>query len=434
MLIAHQAVSNRISQIKGNIGNTITITPAGFSGFSQVNNSLTTTQLAKVSTLPNVTNLDESLTDRLTTIGSTTPSFGNFGGSTTKTTTNNQTSLTSPITINLSGGAGHFFVSGGGTAPTSFTPPISITGTTDTTTLGTSNLTIVSGSALNGNSNTNDAMISKSMASKNNLKVGSTFTAYGTTMNVSGIFTVANDEAGAGTVVVSLPTEQRLSAQSGDVTSALATVNSLDNLDSATTAIKNTLGSSADVTSAQTEANNTVAPLNSVKTISVYSLVGAVIAGGLITLLTMVMIVRERRREIGVIKAIGASNLKVMTQFASEAITLTILGAVVGIIIGVAAGNPITKLLINNSTNSTTSTAAGGFTRGAGFGGGTDRFTTGGRGVGGLRNDITNIHAVIGWDIIIYGILAAIVIAIIGSAFVSFFIARIRPAEVMRTE
>ncbi len=280
------------------------------------------------------------------------------------------------------------------------------------------------------------------MAAKNNLKVGSTFTAYGKTLTVSGIFTVgSSDEAGAGTVIVSLPTEQSLSGQTGDITSAVVTVDSLDNLDSVTSAIKNDLGSAADVTSAQTEANNTVAPLNSVKTISLYSLIGAVIAGGLITLLTMVMIVRERRREIGVIKAIGASNVKVMTQFAAEAVTLTLMGAVVGIIIGVAAGNPITKLLITNSSSSTTSTAAagaggGGFRAGGGggFGGGTGRFTAGGRGIGGVRSDITNIHAVIGWDIIIYGIVAAIVIAVIGSAFVSLLIARIRPAEVMRTE
>ena len=48
----------------------------------------------------------------------------------------------------------------------------------------------------------------------------------------------------------------------------------------------------------------------------------------------MVMVVRERRREIGVFKAIGASNIKIMSQFIAEAVTLTFLGMLAGIIIG----------------------------------------------------------------------------------------------------
>ena len=105
MLVAYQAVGQKINSVKSSVGNTITITPAGFSGFSQVNNSLTTDQLSKVSSLPHVTNVDETLTDRLTTIGSSTQSFG---GLSSTSSANNKTSLTSPVTINL-----HKFVGGG---------------------------------------------------------------------------------------------------------------------------------------------------------------------------------------------------------------------------------------------------------------------------------------------------------------------------------
>jgi putative ABC transport system permease protein len=280
-------------------------------------------------------------------------------------------------------------------------------------------------------------MISQKMANKNSLKVGSTFTAYGTTLTVSGIFTVNGNQADANTVVVSLPSEQRLSDQSGDVTSAIATVDSLSNLNSAATAIKNTLGSSnADVTSSQTQANDTLQPLNSVKTISLYSVIGAVIAGGVIILLTMVMIVRERRREIGVIKAIGASNSRVIIQFMVEAVTFTILGAVIGLGIGVIGSSPVTKLLVNNSTTSTSSPApgAGAVTRGAGgFGGGFAR-TFSGNGAFNAGRTFHNLNAVVGWDIIIYGLGAAIVIAIVGSGIAAWMIAKVRPAEVMRTE
>jgi putative ABC transport system permease protein len=44
----------------------------------------------------------------------------------------------------------------------------------------------------------------------------------------------------------------------------------------------------------------------------------------------MLMIVRERRREIGVLKAIGSSNIRIVGQFVTEALTLTLAGSVIG--------------------------------------------------------------------------------------------------------
>jgi putative ABC transport system permease protein len=120
-----------------------------------------------------------------------------------------------------------------------------------------------------------------------------------------------------------------------------------------------------------------------------------------------------------VVKAIGASNLSIMAQFMVEAVTLTLLGAVIGIAAGVIAGNPITKMLVNNSTSSSTTTMMQG----------------GGRAVlRGVGNSVTNITANVGWDIILYGLGAAILIAVIGSSIASFFIAKVRPAEVMRAD
>jgi len=449
MLIARQAVNQKIQSVKNSIGNTITIAPAGFSSFSSVNNSLTTSELSKVSALPHVTGVTETLTDRLTTIGSTQPSFGNFGGGSSTNSNNGQTSLTSPTTFNTSrNGGGHFFYSGGAggstTAPTNFTPPITIAGTNNPTSLDGTSLTISSGKTINGSSSADDALISSAMASKNNLKVGSTFTAYGNTLTVVGIFKTSN-QADENNVIVSLPTEQSLSSQTGDVTSAVATVDSLDNLDSVTTAIKNTLGTSADVTSAEAQANATVQPLNSVKNVSLFSLIGAVIAGAVIILLNMIMIVRERRREVGVLKAIGASNIRIMVQFMTEAITFTLLGAVIGLIIGVVGGNPVTKLLVNNSTSSTsTSTTAGpGFGVTTSGGGSSSAPVIRSNAGGGIFNrvagrstvsSIKNIHTVIGWSILLDGLAAALVIALVGSALASVLISRIRPAEVMRAE
>jgi putative ABC transport system permease protein len=433
MLIARQAVVQKIAAVKGAIGNTVTITPAGFSGFSSVNNSLTTSQLAGISALPHVTGVTETLSDRLTTIGSSTPDFG-FGGR-ASSSTSGQTSLTSPVTINVNGNGGrrfHLFINGGGTLPSNFTPPVTITGTNNPQELNTltgSTATLSSGHYIDGSKDDNQALVSSEMASKNNLSVGSTFTAYSATLTVAGIFKTT-DRALQNEVVVSLPTEQAISGESGDVTNAVASVDSLDNLSSTSSAIQSKLGSSADVVSATQQADQAVSPLNSVKSIALFSLIGAVIAGAVIILLIMIMIVRERRREIGVLKAIGSSNARIMSQFMVEAVTLTVLGAVIGLVIGVAAGQPVTNMLVSNSSNSSVISSGGGPTH-------TFVRPTGGllnRGAGGIRNTLSDIHTNVGWSLILYGLASAIVIAIAGSAAASVLIARVRPAEVMRVE
>ena len=433
MLVAHKAVDQKINSVKASAGNTITISPAGFSNFSQVNNALTTTLLSKVSGLAHVTSLTETLTDRLKTIGSASAS--SFGAS---STSSNQTSLTSPVTINANSKRGLRAFTFGGLSgiPSNFSPPITITGTNNPYSLNSNNLSLSSGNFINGNLDNNQALVSTSMASKNNLKVGSTFTAYSATLTVAGIFSNNGNQSLGNNLIVSLPTEQSLSGQSGAVTSALATVDSEDNLASVTAAVKNVLGSSADVESAQDIANQTIQPLDSVSSVSMYSLIGAVVAGAVIILMIMIMITRERRREIGVLKAIGASNLKVVTQFVSEAVTFAVMAAVVGIIIGVAAASPITNTLVKNSSTSSTGTNFnGGFRTNARFGAANGpALLSGGQGLGKVRNEISNVKAEVGWSIIGYGFGAAIIIAVAGSSIAAWFIAKVRPAEVMRME
>ena len=75
----------------------------------------------------------------------------------------------------------------------------------------------------------------------------------------------------------------------------------------------------------------------------------------MIIFLSMLMIVRERRREIGVLKAIGSSNAKISWQFVSEALTLTGMAAVVGVVAGVILSNPVLDALVSSSS----STASG---------------------------------------------------------------------------
>ncbi len=426
MLVARQAVTDKITSVKSSVGNTVSISPAGVRGFDGGGNALTAADIAKVSSLSHVTSVTQSLSDRLTTSDTDLESAVEAGALGQRFNRGSGTTggdMPTPP-------AGDGTATDGTTATQSFTPPVTVIGATDpetalSTSQGGGTFTLTSGEVFAGDSSENVAVIGKGLAEKNSLTVGSTFQAYGQTIKVVAIYDAGNTFSN-NQVIMPLNTVQTLSEQADAVTSATLNVDSIDNVASVSSAASSALGDTADVTNASEQAESAVAPLENIQTISLYSLIGALIAGAAIILLTMVMIVRERRREIGVIKAIGASNLNVMTQFASEAVTFTVLGAIIGIVFGLVAGNPITQLLVNNSASSTASAAGG-----PGMGGGQGM---GGRGIGAVGRTVTNVTASVGVDIILYGLGVAILIAIVGSALASFFIAKVRPAEVMRAE
>lgn len=437
MLVARQAVQDKIASVKSSIGNTITVSPAGARGFEGGGNPLTTDDMNTISKTAHVTNVQQTLSDRLTTENTNLQSAIDAGAIGNRAQANSGVGFSAPA----GGGERGFNVQtndGSGAITRTFTPPVLITGVSDASsasTYGGNSVTFASGSAFDASKDENVAVVGKSIAEKNSLNVGSTFTAYGATVKVVGIYDAGNTFANNG-VFVPISTLQRLSAQPNTVSNAVVTVDSVDNLDAAVKAIETSLGTKADVVSNQDTAKTAVEPLESVKTISTYSVIGALMAGAIIILLTMMMIVRERRREIGVMKAIGSSNFKTVFQFVCEAVTLTFLGLIVGLIISVFASQPITKVLVNNST----STSSGGTVQIQGGAGGPTTVTGNGRralrAVGGnfaLRS-ADNIQASVGPSVLAYGIIVAFLIAVIGSAAPALLISKIRPAEVMRAD
>ncbi|MFA6588037.1 MAG: FtsX-like permease family protein [Patescibacteria group bacterium] len=409
MLLSLKTVQARIENVKSSIGNTIAVTPAGIRGFEGGGELLSKTDVENLASIPNIKKISQTLSDRLES---------------------QNTNLKSAIEAGTFGRRIQQEANDLPELPREITMPIMVTGTNDltsTSSLNVSKLDITSGSVFDVNTDQNIALIGTDLATKNNLKVDSTFKAYNKDIKVVGIFDGGNTFANA-TLFMPLKALQNLTSQTDQISNLIVQTDSIESVASVETALKSKLGDKVDIVSQQDSSVQAIEPLQNIKTISTYSLIGALIAGSVIIFLAMLMIVRERRREIGVLKAIGSSNIKIVSQFTVEAMVLTLMSSVIGVILGFIFSNPVLNMLVTNSQSNPTSVSASG----RGFGGAVMRI--GGGVMPGIQNTLRDIHAVVGYDIILYGLLAAILIAIIGSAIPAFFIAKIRPAEVMRSE
>lgn len=415
MLAARSAVNTRISEVKKNIGNTVTIAPAGARGFLGGGEALTTANLATVSGIAHVTSVNATIDAQLSST---------------------DTTLKSGIEAGTLGGRG-FRVFGStrtqnGTSsqpPADFTPPIFAIGTNNATYGGQnigSSITISSGQAIDATGTANEAVVGKAIAEKNSLTVGSTFTAYSTKISVVGIYDAGNTFSN-NSVIFPLATLQKISSQTDQVTALVANVDSVDNLATTTNAISSALGTKADVTSSEDSVKESIKPLENIRTITATSLVGALVAASVITLLTMVMVVRERRKEIAILKSIGASDTSVMAQFMTESVVVSLFGSVIGLVLGFVLSNPILKALLTSSEG--TATTIGGPVEG---GPRVARIAVGG--FRAAQSAVRDLQAVVDWHLIVYGLGAALLVAIIGSAIPVWMIGRVRPAEVLRGE
>lgn len=428
MLVALSGVNTKIEEVKASAGTAITITPAGVSGFDGGGDPLTTDQVDIITNTDNIVSVSSSLSDQLGEDDTNLESaleLGSFGqrqqrfDSSSTPSTSTEDSNNTPTNM------------------PSMTSRTTVTGTTDPSSVSTSGgeLTLDSGELFDGTSSDNIALIGSDLAEKNSLTVGDTFSAYDQTISVIGIFTTDNAFQDSG-IIMPLATIQNLTDQAGAVTSITAVVNSSDNVADTVTSLKSSLGDEADITSQVEQAEASVESLESISSLAMAGVVVAAIAGAAIILLAMIMVARERRREIGVIKAIGGSNIKVIGQFIAEALTLTIIGTVIGFVVGIAASGPITSSLVDNSQSSSSqdSSERTGAPSGqpSGESGGAGQMVRGG--FEQMNSNLTAVTSELSPQIFITAIGITLLIAIIGSAVPAWFIARIRPAEVLRTE
>ncbi len=139
------------------------------------------------------------------------------------------------------------------------------------------------------------------------------------------------------------------------------------------------------------------------------------VVSGAIVLFIMLYTVRERTREIGTLKALGASSISILGQFMLEGVLLSFIAGVVGIAIGTLGASSFASLLLPAPTQAGNSTIT--------------------------QTDVTigtasssSISVIITPELVLFGLGVAVVLGALGSLYPAWRAARTRPAEAMRYE
>ena len=181
--------------------------------------------------------------------------------------------------------------------------------------------------------------------------VGLTADMLGQTVKLNGqdfrLVGVLDDQAGFGTggrVYVTLDSARKLFSQYPYVSSIVIQANTPEQVDglqvSADSLLRERYGLGVDTDARYTITNQAslIAAVSSITDTLGLLLTGiaaiSLIVGGIGIMNIMLVSVRERTREIGVRRAIGAKQSDILTQFLIEAIVLSLAGGVVGLILG----------------------------------------------------------------------------------------------------
>ena len=122
-------------------------------------------------------------------------------------------------------------------------------------------------------------------------------------------------------------------------------VDSVENVPLVAQRLRETVGDVADILVPESAA---VFTATTSETVTQLTSVGGILAVTLMVIVVffvLLMMVRERAREIGTLKAIGASNGGVTAQFLTEAVALTLLGGFLGLLLFRGVGEMVTGRL-----------------------------------------------------------------------------------------
>lgn len=203
--------------------------------------------------------------------------------------------------------------------------------------------------SIGGNAYTARVMIT---ASGNIVQLSRTATF---TLTVSGFYLDVNeDQNSRNDILTTLPTmlEQRSTGETGISITARYYLSNPNDI-AAFEAYARTVGLPSDVTLGTDTAsyNAIVEPVLGMKKITLIFMFIVLILGAIILLLLMSIAIRERKYEIGVLRAMGMKKLKVALGLWTEILAITLVCLVIGLGVGAVAAQPVSDIILETQVS-----------------------------------------------------------------------------------
>lgn len=232
---------------------------------------------------------------------------------------------------------------------------------------GTSKIT--SGSMITSDDEENHIVISEELANQNDLEVDDEITFYlpsdsskTYTFEITGIFETTSDSSSEdflnmnalnaqNQIYTNITVINNILEDDDNSNSLNATIylKSQDDLEAYTEEVKEkglsdyyTLSDNSD------EITNTLTPIKNISNFSMTFLIIILIVGAIILAVINMLNIRDRKYEIGVLRAIGMSKVKLILSLLAELFIVTVIAFIIGIIGGKLLSQPVTNKMLEN--------------------------------------------------------------------------------------
>jgi lipoprotein-releasing system permease protein len=162
---------------------------------------------------------------------------------------------------------------------------------------------------------------------------------------VRGYFKTGYYEYDTRMIIMSLPQAQKL-YEAGDIAWGVGVkIKDIYRMNEVSRAIQRTLGFNYDIKTSEERNANLFYALRLEKLIMMIILFLIIVAAGFTIMGTMVMVVMEKRKAVGILKSMGARSESIMTIFVLEGFFIGITGTVAGVIAGLATALNLKEIL-----------------------------------------------------------------------------------------